>query len=200
MSSQTLKLAVILGSVREGRFGPTVANWFVEQAEAHGRFAVDLIDLADTPLPLALPPVPPALEPNLPRPAEMADLTARLAAADAFVVLTPDYNRAYPAALKAAIDWHYLEWQTKPVGFVGYSGASGGLLAIEGLRQVFNELQAHTVRDYVSFPRYYELFGPDGTLKDPEGPNTAAKAMLDQLLWWGSVLHDARRDRPFAAA
>lgn len=200
MSSQPLKLAVILGSVREGRFGPTVANWFVEQAEAHGQFEVDLIDLADTPLPLALPPMPPAIDPNLPRPAEMADLTARLAAADAFVVLTPDYNRAYPAALKAAIDWHYLEWQTKPVGFVGYSGASGGLLAIEGLRQVFNELQAHTVRDYVSFPRYYELFGPDGALKDPEGPNAAAKTMLDQLLWWGSVLHDARRDRPFTAA
>jgi NAD(P)H-dependent FMN reductase len=200
MSSQTLKLAVILGSVREGRFGPTVANWFVEQAEAYGRFDVDLIDLADTPLPLALPPTSPAIDPNMPRPAEMADLTARLAAADAFVVVTPDYNRAYPAALKAAIDWHYLEWQTKPVGFVGYSGASGGLLAIEGLRQVFNELRAHTVRDYVSFPRYYELFGPDGTLKDPEGPNAAAKAMLDQLQWWGSVLHDARRDRPFAAA
>ncbi|MER7788398.1 NAD(P)H-dependent oxidoreductase [Streptomyces sp. NPDC097640] len=199
MSSQTLKLAVILGSVREGRFGPTVAKWFVEQAEAHGRFAVDLIDLADTPLPLALPPMPPAIDPNLPRPAEMADLTGRLAAADAFVVVTPDYNRSYPAALKAAIDWHYLEWQTKPIGFVGYSGASGGLLAIEGLRQVFNELQAHTVRDYVSFPRYYELFGPDGTLKDPERPNADAKAMLDQLDWWGSVLHDARRDRPFAA-
>ncbi|MEU0805884.1 NAD(P)H-dependent oxidoreductase [Streptomyces sp. NPDC005970] len=199
MSSQTLKLAVILGSVREGRFGPTVAKWFVEQAEAHGRFAVDLIDLADTPLPLALPPVPPAVNPDLPRPAEMADLTGRLAAADAFVVVTPDYNRSYPAALKAAIDWHYVEWQTKPIGFVGYSGASGGLLAIEGLRQVFNELQAHTVRDYVSFPRYYELFGPDGTLKDPERPNADAKTMLDQLDWWGSVLHDARRDRPFAA-
>ncbi|OMI41119.1 NADPH-dependent FMN reductase [Streptomyces sparsogenes] len=200
MSSQNLKLAVILGSVREGRFGPTVANWFTEQAGAHGGFDVDLIDLADTPLPLALPPVPPAMDPNLRRPAEMADLTARLAAADAFIVVTPDYNRAYPAALKAAIDWHYTEWQTKPVGFVGYSGASGGLLAIEGLRQVFNELQAHTVRDYVSFPRYYELFGPDGALKEPEGPAAAAKVMLDQLQWWGSILHDARRDRPFAAA
>ncbi|MEU5610953.1 NAD(P)H-dependent oxidoreductase [Streptomyces sparsogenes] len=200
MSSQNLKLAVILGSVREGRFGPTVANWFAGQAGAHGGFDVDLIDLADTPLPLALPPVPPAMDPNLPRPAEMADLTARLAAADAFVVVTPDYNRAYPAALKAAIDWHYTEWQTKTVGFVGYSGASGGLLAIEGLRQVFNELQAHTVRDYVSFPRYYELFGPDGTLTEPQGPAAAAKVMLDQLQWWGSVLHDARRDRPFAAA
>ncbi|OAH14597.1 NADPH-dependent FMN reductase [Streptomyces jeddahensis] len=200
MPSERLNLAVIVGSVREGRFGPVVANWFVEQAEQHGEFAVDLIDLADTDIPLELPSVPPAMQPDPLRPSGMADLTRRLKAADAVVVVTPDYNRSFPASLKAAIDWHYTEWRAKPIGFVGYSGASGGLLAIENLRQVFNELQAHTVRDYVSFPRYYLLFSPDGTLLDPEGPEGAAKVMLDQLLWWGSVLHDARRDRPYVTS
>ncbi|MFI2352622.1 NADPH-dependent FMN reductase [Streptomyces sp. NPDC019443] len=200
MPSETLNLAVIIGSVREGRFGPVVARWFVEQAEQHGQFTVDLIDLADTPLPLELPPVPPALEPDMARPAEMAGLTRRITAADAIVVVTPEYNRSFPASLKAAIDWHYTEWQAKAVGFVGYSGGSGGILAMEQLRQVFGELQAHTVRDYVAFPRYYELFGPDGILRDPEGPNGAAKVLLDQLLWWGSVLHDARRARPHTTA
>ncbi|MFD4143597.1 MULTISPECIES: NADPH-dependent FMN reductase [unclassified Streptomyces] len=198
MSDATLDLAVIIGSVREGRFGPVVARWFVEQAEQHGRFTAHLVDLADTPLPLELPPVPPALQPDLPRPDGMADLTRRIREADAIVVVTPDYNRSFPASLKAAIDWHYTEWQAKPIGFVGYSGGSGGLLAIEQLRQVFGELHAHTLRDYVSFPRYFELFAPDGTLVEPQGPNGAAKVLLDQLEWWGSVLHDARRDRPFA--
>ncbi|MEU8036197.1 NAD(P)H-dependent oxidoreductase [Streptosporangium sp. NPDC049078] len=197
MPSETLNLAVIIGSVRQERFGPVVANWFVERAERHGRFAVDLVDLADTPLPLELPPLPPVLEPDMARPAEMADLTRRIDAADAIVVVTPDYNRSFPASLKAAIDWHYTEWEAKAVGFVGYSGGSGGLLAIEQLRQVFGELHAHTVRDYVSFPRYFELFGPDGDLKEPERHDANAKAMLDQLLWWGSILHDARRDRPY---
>ncbi len=200
MPSETLNLAVIIGSVREGRFGPVVANWFTERAERDGRFTVDLIDLADTPLPLELPPLPPALQPEMARPAEMAGLTRRVGAADAIVVVTPEYNRSFPASLKAAIDWHHTEWEAKAIGFVGYSGGSGGLLAIEQLRQVFGELHAHTVRDYVTFPRYYELFGPDGVLKDSEGPERAAKALLDQLLWWGSVLHDARRDRPRAAA
>ncbi|MEU3165388.1 NAD(P)H-dependent oxidoreductase [Streptosporangium sp. NPDC006930] len=199
MPSETLNLTVIIGSVRQERFGPVVANWFTERAERHGRFAVDLVDLADTPLPLELPPLPPALEPDMARPAEMADLTRRIDAADAIVVVTPDYNRSFPASLKAAIDWHYTEWAAKAVGFVGYSGGSGGLLAIEQLRQVFGELHAHTVRDYVSFPRYFELFGPDGDLKEPERYDAAAKAMLDQLLWWGSILHDARRDRPYGA-
>ncbi|MFB7337949.1 NAD(P)H-dependent oxidoreductase [Streptomyces adustus] len=199
MSSARLNLAVIVGSVREGRFGPVVADWFVEQAKRHDEFTISLIDLADVDLPLALPPTPPALQPELPRPEGMAELTRRLDAADAVVIVTPDYNRSFPASLKTAIDWHYTQWKAKPIGFVGYSGLSGGLLAIEQLRQVFNELHAHTVRDYVSFPSYYLLFSPDGTLREPHGPESAARAMLDQLLWWGSVLHDARRDRPQTA-
>ncbi|CAI7975147.1 chromate reductase, NAD(P)H dehydrogenase (quinone) [Frankia sp. Hr75.2] len=196
MPEDTLNLAVIIGSVREGRFGPVVARWFVEQAEAHGGFAVDLIDLADTPLPLALPAVPPALAPDLARPPAMAELSRRVAAADAYVVVTPDYNRSYPASLKAAIDWYHLEWRAKAIGFVGYSGASGGLLAIEHLRQVFGELHAHTVRHYVSFPRYYQLFDAAGTLTDPQEPAEAAKILLDELQWWGEVLRDARLTRP----
>ncbi|MFC4587896.1 NADPH-dependent FMN reductase [Sphaerisporangium corydalis] len=200
MPSETLDLAVIIGSVRQGRFGPVVANWFTERAESHGAFKVDLIDLADTPLPLELPPLPPRLEPNMARPAEMAELTRRIDAADAIVVVTPEYNRSFPASLKAAIDWHYTEWEAKPIGFVGYSGGSGGILAVEQLRQVFGELLAHTVRDYVSFPRYYQLFDADGRLIAPEGPEGSAKAMLDELQWWGSVLRDARRDRPYHQA
>jgi hypothetical protein len=67
----------------------------------------------------------------------ICDGTRRIAEADAAVVVTPDYNRGFPAFLKAAIDWHYTERQAQPVGFVGYSG--GGLPAIEQLRQVFGE-------------------------------------------------------------
>ncbi|WP_062984592.1 NADPH-dependent FMN reductase [Nocardia anaemiae] len=188
----SLKLAVIIGSVREGRFAPTVANWFVEQAARHGQFEIDLIDLAEADLPLALPAVPPAMQPDPERPAGMTDLSRRLGEADAFVILTPDYNRSYPAALKAAIDWHFTQWDSKAIGFVGYSGGSGGLLAIEHLRQVFNELNAHTVRNYVSFPRYYLLFDAEGKLLDPTEPAAAAQAMLDQLHWWASALAAAR--------
>ncbi|MFF7331951.1 NADPH-dependent FMN reductase [Streptomyces sp. NPDC090306] len=196
MSSSRLNLAVIVASVREGRFGPVVADWFVEQAKVHDQFTIDLIDLADVELPLVLPPTPPALDPLPERPEGMGELTRRLEAADAIVIVTPDYNRSLPASLKIAIDWHYTQWRAKAIGFVGYSGLSGGLLAIEHLRQIFGELHAHTVRDYVAFPGYYNLFSPDGTLRDPQGPEAAARTMLDELLWWGDVLHDARANRP----
>ncbi|MFD4460283.1 NADPH-dependent FMN reductase [Nocardia sp. NPDC058480] len=186
----TVKLAIIIGSVRDGRFGPVVANWFAQQVD--DRFEVDIIDLAEADLPAGLPAVSPMLDPDPVRPVGMRDLTARLTAADAYVIVTPDYNRSYPAALKSAIDWHFTQWDAKAIGFVGYSGASGGLLAIEHLRQIFNELNAHTVRNYVSFPRYYLLFDENGQLRDPHEPEEAAMALLDQLHWWTSALVAAK--------
>ncbi|ONM48147.1 NADPH-dependent FMN reductase [Nocardia donostiensis] len=193
MTGTSLRLGVIVGSVRDGRFGPVVASWFAAEAARHGRFEIDVIDLAEFDIPLELPAVPPALEPNPERPAGMRELSRRLEAADAFVIVTPDYNRSFPASLKAVIDWHFTQWQAKAVAFVGYSGASGGLLAIEQLRQVFNELDAHTVREYVSFPRYYLSFDEEGRLREPEEPAAAARTVLDRLHWWAEALAVARR-------
>ncbi|MFI9822292.1 NADPH-dependent FMN reductase [Streptomyces sp. NPDC052013] len=193
LKSDPLHLTVILGSVREGRFGPVVADWITEQATAHGAFEVTTVDLADVDLPPALPATPPALDPDPERPAGMAPLTRALDDADAIVVVTPDYNRSIPASLKTAIDWHFTQWQRKAIGFVGYSGASGGILAIEHLRQIFGELQAHTIRDYVSFPRYYQHFDETGAWAAPDDQEAAAKAMLDELHWWAETLHHARR-------
>ncbi|MGJ7905995.1 NADPH-dependent FMN reductase [Actinopolyspora sp. H202] len=55
MSGGTINLAVIIGSVRKGRFGPTVANWFFDQAQRHGSVLPELVELADYPLPLTMP-------------------------------------------------------------------------------------------------------------------------------------------------
>ncbi|MFF8383515.1 NADPH-dependent FMN reductase [Streptomyces kanasensis] len=189
-----LNLAVLLGSNREGRFAPVVADWFLAHARAHADFTVDLVDVADADLPTALSHAPgPAVR------AALAEVGPRLAAADAFVVVTPEYNHSYPASLKALVDWHFAEWRAKPVGFVSYGGVSGGLRAVEHLRQVFAELHAVTVRDTVSFHNAGALFDADGTLRDPSGPDAAAKKVLDQLAWWAGTLRAARTARPYAA-
>ncbi|MFG2195188.1 NADPH-dependent FMN reductase [Streptomyces sp. NPDC048639] len=191
-----LRLAVVVGSVREGRYGPTVADWFVRQAEPRTDVHVDLVDLAETPLGSASPsPAPSSPEVA----ASLAALTPRLAAADAFVVVTPEYNHSFPAPLKNAIDWHGAEWQAKPVGFVSYGGLSGGLRAVEHLRQVFAELHAVTVRETVSFHGVWDRFGEDGLPKDAEGANGAAKTMLDQIVWWAGALREARAAHPYGA-
>ncbi|UFS94802.1 NADPH-dependent FMN reductase [Nocardia huaxiensis] len=187
--SDALHVAVIIASTREGRFGPTVATWFAARAAEHGQLTVDLIDLADHPVSTVLG--------NTPDPG-MSDLTARLDAADAFVVVTPEYNHSFPAGLKSVIDWHYTQWQAKPIGFVSYGGIAAGLRAVEHLRQVFAELHSTTVRDTVSFPNCWDKFGPDGNPLDPAA-EVAAKTMLDQLAWWADALRTARTIRPYAA-
>ncbi|MFJ2471583.1 NADPH-dependent FMN reductase [Streptomyces sp. NPDC087659] len=187
-----LRLALVVGSNREGRFAPVVADWFLGRADAREDFTIDVVDLAEVDLPTALS--------GSPRPAvraELAKVSPRLAAADAFVVLTPEYNHSFPAALKSLIDWHYTEWQAKPVGFLSYGGVSGGLRAVEQLRQVFAEMHAVTVRDTVSFRNAGEQFDSEGRHRDPAAPEAAVKTMLDQLAWWGSALREAKARRPY---
>ncbi|MEV6825900.1 NAD(P)H-dependent oxidoreductase [Amycolatopsis sp. NPDC051102] len=194
MSEVPVRVAVIVGSVREGRFGPVVADWLAGVAGRHGGFAVDVVDLAEPDLPLVMPAFGAAPSPAVV--AEVAKVAPRLAAADAFVVVTPEYNHSYPASLKNAIDWHQPEWRAKPVAFVSYGGISGGLRAVEHLRAVFAELHAVTIRETVSFHGAHARFGDDGVPTD-DAAGVAAKAMLDQLAWWARSLAEARAARPY---
>ncbi|UNO40524.1 NAD(P)H-dependent oxidoreductase [Streptomyces sp. MST-110588] len=186
MSEQRFTLAVIVGSTREGRFAPVVANWFAGHARRRAGITVDVIDL-DTVRPYEL----------RHGSEEMALFAKRVGAADAFVVITPEYNHSFPAPLKHAIDLLHQEWQAKPVGFVSYGGISGGLRAVEQLRTVFAELHAMTVRETVSFSMAHGLFDGEGRLREPAAADQAADALLDQVTWWALALKEARRVRPY---
>ena len=194
--NETSRLVIIIGSVRDGRFGPVVAGWVAARAREHGAFEVDLVDLADFELPLALPAESPKFAgETYPRPAGMAELTARLDAADAFVLVTPEYNHSYPASLKAAIDWHFTQWAAKPVAFVSYGGTAGGRHAVLHLENVLTELHAVTIRDGLAFPNYFTNF-LDGEPLDAAA-TTYAKVMLEQLAWWANALRKARADAAY---
>ncbi|MFF2325829.1 MULTISPECIES: NADPH-dependent FMN reductase [unclassified Streptomyces] len=193
-STAPLKVAVILASNREGRFAPVVADWFLSRTAAHPGVAPDLVDIAELDLPPAL-----SYRPDADAKAQLDSVSARLAQADAFVVITPEYNHSYPAPLKNLIDWYRAEWQAKPVAFVSYGGVSGGLRAVEHLRQVFAELHAVGIRDTVSFHNAGALFDDEGRHRDPAGCDAAAKTMLDQLVWWGRALRDAKAVHPYGA-
>ncbi|PRY19144.1 NADPH-dependent FMN reductase [Pseudosporangium ferrugineum] len=174
MDVTPLRTAVIVGSTREGRFGPTVAAWTAAEIARRADLTAEIVDLTDS----------------------SGTVTKQLGAADAFVVVTPEYNHSYPAPLKSTIDDHYTEWQAKPIAFVAYGGLSGGLRAVEHLRTVFAELHAVTVRDTVSFHGGRQCFGADGRPVDP-GSGVAAQQMLGRLAWWGHTLRDAREIRPY---
>lgn len=181
-----LRLVVIIGSTRPGRFGPVVANWFTEQARRHGGFDVDVVDLAEI-----------GFETTEPRLTGADALAPRLAEAEAFVVVTPEYNHSFPGPLKIAIDQYKYEWRAKPVAFVSYGGMSGGLRAVEQLRLVFAELHAMSVRNSISFAMARKHFDKAGRPSDEPDANSAAKDMLDQLNWWALALREARAARPY---
>jgi NAD(P)H-dependent FMN reductase len=185
------RLAVIVGSTREGRLGHRIANWFAGQAGQHGEFEVDLIDLAEARLPATITAY------GAPPPAPVTALAPRLANADAFVVVTPEYNHSFPASVKSAIDWYFEPWQAKPVGFVSYGGLAGGVRAVEHLRAVFAEVHAMTVRATVSIHSCWDRFDESGGLRDDESGNAAAKRLLDQLTWWSRALREARARNPY---
>jgi NAD(P)H-dependent FMN reductase len=169
---EPLRIAVIIGSTREGRFGPTAAAWFAGRAHRRG-FDVDVVDLIDLKV--------------------TDDLAKRLTVADGFVIVTPEINRSFPASLKAAIDSCYTEWHAKPVTFVAYGRESGGRHVTDQLRLVFAELHAVAIRADIALPCYWEQFTADGAWPKPSAPcNTAVEVVLDQLNWWARALRDAR--------
>lgn len=187
--SEGNRIVVILGSIREGRINDRVAAWVARQLAAHG-FAPELLDPAD-----------PALLPvQIGDQAAIARLQQRMAGADGFVIVTPEYNHAEPGSLKTLIDSVTAEWWARPVGLIGYGGISGGLRAIEALRVILAELHTVTIRDTLSFASPWRRFDEEGRMIDPEDAATVEAAMAvfaHRLRWWADALADAREARPY---
>lgn len=186
-----IELALIYGSARTGRFCDTVAGWAASEIGRHGGFALDRIDPASPDIANGV-----AGHDTI----ASAALKRRLDGADAFVVVTPEYNHSFPAPLKALIDSAGREWRAKPVGFVSYGGVSGGLRAVEQLRLVFAELHAVGIRDCVSFAGAPNHFDDNGELADPEPATRAMATMLSHLAWWAHALRQAREQSAYGEA
>ncbi|MFD5897136.1 NADPH-dependent FMN reductase [Streptomyces sp. NPDC060366] len=186
-----LRIAFIIGSSREGRFAPVVADWFTTQAAEYGGIELDTIDVAGLQLPTVHP------DWGTPPTPELAALAARVADADGYVILTPEYNHSFPASLKTFIDLHHTEWEAKAVGFVSYGGVGGGLRAVEQLRLVLTELHCASVREIVSFHNGWDHFDEGGKAYEVDGAIGTAKVMLDQLTWWARALRTARASHPY---
>jgi NAD(P)H-dependent FMN reductase len=196
MTDTPIRLALLIGSTRRACTSRTVADWFTGQVADRADLEPTVLDLADFPLTTAGP----SWQPEPSEQDTLARSRPLLTAADAFVVVTPEYNRSFPAGLKNFIDWHLTEWQAKPVALVSHGGGmSAGLRAVEQLRLVFAELRAVTIRDTVSFQGGIDAFDGQGRPVDAAGAAAAAKTMLDDLTWWALALRDGRAARPYAA-
>lgn len=184
-----LKIQIITGSTRPNRVNRQVADWIFEIARQRPGLDVELVDIADYDLPLLDEPAPPSLG-NYSQ-EHTKKWAAKIAEADGFIFVTPEYNHSVPGSLKNAIDFIYAEWNNKAAGFVSYGSASG-VRAVEHLRGIAAELQVATVRAQVMF-NLAQDFENYSVLKKPgEHHEHGAATMLDQLEAWAGALKTVR--------
>lgn len=179
-----LKVQIILGSTRPGRAGEQVATWVNEIAKERTDIDVELVDLADYNLPLL----------DEPQPAASGEYSkdhtkkwsAKIAEADAYIFVTPEYNHGLPGAFKNAVDYLYNEWADKAYGLVSYGGAEGGARAIEHWRQVIVHIGGASVRSFLTIPHIYAGFEKN------EHQVKAVNAILDDITKWGTAFKSLR--------
>ena len=187
-----LNIQIILGSTRKGRRGENVARWVVERANSAGEFQVELIDLAEYPLPFYEETMSPAGHHGNYAREEPRRFVEKIAQADGYIIVTPEYNHSFSAVLKNALDHGYYEWNNKPVAFVSYAGVTvGGARAVEQLRLVVIELQMAPIREAIHIGGVRQVFDDQGQMA-VDAYDQRLLALFRQLRWWGDALKAAR--------
>lgn len=191
-----MKLQVIIGSTRPNRITERLAKWVVAEAGQLADTTVELVDLADYPMPFLDEPISPRYNPNRQINAVAGKWIAKLAEADAYVFVTPEYNHSIPGVLKNALDYLTFELVKKPATAVGH-GTVGGARSIMHLKEILSESQAAVIPKTVSFAGASQNIDEAGNLDEAiktqaYGPQAALKATLEELKWYSDALSAAR--------
>jgi NAD(P)H-dependent FMN reductase len=197
------QLHIIIGSTRPTRAADLVAPWVIDRATAHPAFDVEVLDLRDWPLPMFGEHAGTIGDRNDPTYSEpiVRRWNRKMAEADAFLIITPEYNHSIPGVLKNALDNVFVSYalRNKPVGAIGYSGGiAAGVRAIEHLAHMVIEADAVPLRSTVIIPAVQSAF-VDGIPKDPM-TEIALGIVLDDLAWWSAALEHARAQGELAPA
>ncbi len=172
---------IILGSTRQGRTSDKIGTAIKNMADKRTDIITEIIDLKDYNLPFFNDEVAPASRETIGDPLikKWSDTIKR---ADAFIIVTPEYNSGYPGVLKNALDSLYKEWNNKPVTFVGYSGGpSGGSSAIAQLQQVARALKMTPVSATITIPSAWKAFDQKGNLT-AKNIEQELNTSIDQLI------------------
>lgn len=192
-----MKLQVIIGSTRPGRVSDRIAKWVVAEARKLPDTEVEIVDLADYNLPFLDEPVSPQYNPDRkPNPAAQRWLQ-KIAEAEAYVLVTPEYNRSYSGVLKNALDYIDFQMLRKPVALVAH-GSTGGAQAVAHLRGVIPGLLAVTVPSATFIVgRAGQMWDEAGNLNEDikaqqYGPVATLAKTLDDTKWYSDALATAR--------
>lgn len=193
-----MKLGIIVGTTRDNRVTPKQAKWVANAAGQNEDVEVTIIDLADYPMPFFNEPISPRYNPDRTVAPEVQKYLDVIAAQDAYVFVTPEYNHSIPAVLKNSFDYLTWEMNRKPAAIVSH-GTAGGARAAMHLKEIISEGKAVPIPNFVAFHGLSEGVDDDGNISEaikanPYGPQGALEALLDELVWYGEVLKAGRED------
>jgi NAD(P)H-dependent FMN reductase len=193
-----MKVAVIIGAVREGRKTPQQAKWVMKTLEPMAGVDAELVDLKDYPMPIFEEPVSPRYNPNRVVDPAAKKWLDKLEEFEAYVFVTPEYNHSIPGVLKNAFD--YVDWQLKrkPAAVVSH-GSAGGARAEVALKEILSESRMVPMSTVpgVAMTHMSEMIDEEGNLSEeqktsPYGPQAALEALLTELKWYSDALATAR--------
>jgi NAD(P)H-dependent FMN reductase len=193
-----MRIAIILGSTRVGRVGQRVARWVESTAREKIHEDIALLDLLDFELPFLREAGPPRYTPDRKPSPKVQPWLDAIAAADGYIIVTPEYNRSFPGELKNALDTIGHEADRKPAAIISYSGTpTGGLAAQEALRPVINFIEMIPTPAVLAIPNAQLQVNEDGTLSSEavSGPRSlqgGLDALLQELIWYAVALKTAR--------
>lgn len=186
----TLDILVFYGSVRSDRQGIRAARFIVNRCRERGH-QVSLVDPREERLPLL-----DRMYKEYPKgqaPEGLERLAGRIREADAFIIVSGEYNHSIPPALSNVLDHFLEEYFWRPSAIVSYSaGAFGGVRAAMQLRAMLGELGMPSIPSIFPVPRVQDAFDDDGTPRDPAYPRRIGR-FLDELEWYAGAMREARR-------
>lgn len=189
------KIAVIIGSVREGRSSDRLAKWVANEARKSAD--VEILDLKNYPMPFMDEAISPRYNPDRQPKPEVKKWLDKLAEFDGYVLVTPEYNRSTSGVLKNALDYLDYQMEQKPVALVGH-GSTGGAQAVGNLRNAVPGVGAFTIPQAVYFnARPADAISEGGVLSEelaanPHGPQNALAGQMKQLVWFADALKAAQ--------
>jgi NAD(P)H-dependent FMN reductase len=185
-----LQILVIYGSVRTDRQGIKAARYIVSRCRERGH-EVDLIDPREDPLPL-LDRMYKEYEKGK-APEVLERIAGKIRRADAFIIVSGEYNHSIPPALSNLLDHFLEEYFWRPSAIVCYSaGPFGGVRAAMQLRAMLCELGTPSIPSLFPVPKVQDAFEDDGTPRDPAFDRRVGR-FLDELEWYARALHEARQ-------
>jgi NAD(P)H-dependent FMN reductase len=182
--TRPLNIPVILGTTRKGRRSVHAAHFMLDQLRQRDGVASQLIDIARLPLPVD----------DAGESIKDPGFAAHMNAADALVIVSPEYNHSFPGLLKHVLDSCLKEYIHKAVGVVGVSaGPFGGVRMIQDLLPVLRELGLVTIFWDMNFGNAGSVFDAGGRLRDEAFVSRAAK-FFAELVWMAKTLRYGREN------